>query len=52
MTPTEKRTLLVKFIELHVMNGYDISGYVGKTLSFFDYDKVKERINWFKVHCQ
>lgn len=48
LTAKEKRMMLTEFIELHVMKGYDISGYMGKSLSYFDYDKLQERINWFK----
>ena len=48
MKPKEKRQLLVDLIELHVRYGYDITPFVGRPLSYFDYNKVKESIKEFK----
>jgi len=48
MTPLEKRKLLVKMIELMVFTGYDFSDYVGKPLSYFDFDKVKSAIKKYQ----
>ena len=44
MTTKEKKELLVTFIEKHVQYGYSIIDFVGKPLSYFDYDKVREQI--------
>lgn len=47
LKPKEKRQILAEFIEKNVMHQYDIAPYMGKPLSYFDYDKVKEMIKWF-----
>jgi hypothetical protein len=44
MTPKEKKELLRTMIELMVHTGYDIAPYMGKPLSYYDYDKVKKSI--------
>lgn len=44
MTIKEKKELLVTFIEKHVQYGYSIFDFVGKPLSYFDYDKLREQI--------
>ena len=41
MKPTEKKQLVAKLIEKYVQNGYDISNFVGKPLSYFDDEKIK-----------
>lgn len=41
MKPTEKKQLIAKLIEKHVENGYDITSFVGKPLSYFDEEKIK-----------
>jgi len=52
MKKTEKIKLLADFIEKHVQCGYSIEGFVGKPLSYFDYDKVQTRINWLVEEYQ
>ena len=44
MKTIEKQILLAKLIELYVLQGKDITSLMGKSLSFFDYDKIKEVI--------
>jgi|688.fasta_scaffold1538793_2 hypothetical protein len=44
---TQKK-LFVKFIELMVLNGYDISEYLFKPLNTFDFDKIKITIENFE----
>ena len=51
MKATEKKQLIAKVIEKLVLNGYDITLFIGKPLSYFDYEKVKkllEEINFIK----
>lgn len=52
MTPTEKKTILSKFIEKRVQCGYSIVEFMGKPLSYFNYDKVQEQINWLNKEYQ
>lgn len=49
MKPKEKRKLLVELIEILVANGYDIAPFVGKPLSYFNYDYIQERIKDLKI---
>jgi hypothetical protein len=44
MTPTQKRKLLRRYVELQIYLGNDIKWIFGKPLSYFDYDKLKTRI--------
>ena len=44
MTIQEKRELLREMITLMVYTGYDFSDYLGKPLSYFNYDGVKKYI--------
>lgn len=48
MKPTEKRALLVEFVELMVRNGYDISCVVGRPLSYFNYEMVRVEMDRIK----
>jgi len=40
----EKKQLLARLIELHILTGYSIIGFIGKPLSYFDFDKVNYQI--------
>lgn len=44
MKPKEKKKYLAKMIELLVQYGHDITPFMGKPLSFFDFEKVKTKI--------
>ena len=51
MKTTEKKQLIAKVIEKLILNGYDITPFIGKTLSYFDGEKVKkllEEDNFYK----
>ena len=46
-----KKQLIAKVIEKLVLNGYDITPFIGKPLSYFDEEKVKkllEEDNFYK----
>jgi hypothetical protein len=45
LTPKQKRNLLADLITLKSSCGYDISGYMGKPLSYYDFNKVQNGIN-------
>ena len=38
----EKKQLIKEVIEKLVLNGYDITPFIGKPLSYFNYEKVKK----------
>ena len=42
MKTAEKKQLIKEVIEKLVLNGYDIIEFIGKPLSYWDYEKVKE----------
>lgn len=44
MTAKEKKELLREMITLMVYTGYDFADYMGKPLSYFNYDGVKKYI--------
>jgi len=44
-TPCEKRRILRDFIELKIQHGYEISQYMGRPLSWFSFEAVKEEIS-------
>ena len=51
MKTTEKKQLIANVIEKLVLNGYDITPFIGKPLSYFDGEKVKkilEEDNFYK----
>ena len=51
MTTTEKKQLIASVIEKLVLHGYDITPFIGKPLSYFNYEKVKnyqKKINFIK----
>ena len=50
MKTTEKKQLIAKVIEKLVLNGYDISPFIGKPLSYFDYEKVKKILDEDKFY--
>jgi len=52
MGTKEKKQILAIFIEKHVQCGFSITGYMGKPLSYFDFDKVKSRIEWLNKEYQ
>lgn len=41
---SEKKQMLVHFIEMQVALGYDITPFIGKPLSYFDFDKLAAAI--------
>ena len=41
MKAQEKKQLIAQLIEKCVQNGYDITGFIGKPLSYFDEEKIK-----------
>jgi hypothetical protein len=49
LTPTEKKKLVVKMIELMVGMGYDIEPYIGLPLSKFNYEKVQKQIEKLEI---
>lgn len=44
MKPIQKKILISKLIELYVIQGKNIIGFVGKPLNYFDIQKVIEGI--------
>lgn len=52
MSIKEKKKLLADFIEKHVQCGFSIVEYMGKPLSYFDFDKVEARIKWLNKEYQ
>ena len=42
MKTAEKKQLIAQVIEIFVLDGVDITPFIGKTLSYFDYEKVKK----------
>lgn len=41
MKPTDKKQILAQFFELLIFNGYSIAEYMGKPLSYFNFDKIE-----------
>ena len=50
MKTTEKKQLIANVIEKLVLNGYDITPFIGKPLSYFDYEKVKKLLDEDKFY--
>jgi hypothetical protein len=48
LTPTEKKRLLAKMLELMVNMGWNIEPYIGLPLSKFNYESVQKRIEQLK----
>lgn len=46
MKKAEKQILLARLIELYVLKGESIIGFMGKPLSFYDFDKIIEGIKY------
>ena len=36
-----KKQLIVQLVEKYVQNGYDITEFIGRPLSYFDEEKIK-----------
>ncbi|WP_157983134.1 hypothetical protein [Psychroflexus aestuariivivens] len=52
MKAKEKKQLLIHCIELHVQCGYSIEQFIGKPVSYFDMDKIQNRVEWLKNEFQ
>ena len=50
MKTTEKKQLLKEVIEKLVLNGYDIIDFIGKPLSYYDFEKVKKLLEEDKFY--
>ena len=44
MKTAEKKQLIKEVIEKLVLNGYDIIEFIGKPLSYWDYEKIKKSL--------
>ena len=44
LTPSQKRRLLRELIELKIHHGYEVSDYMGRALSWFNYEAVQSAI--------
>ena len=52
LTPTEKKKLLAKMIELMVSMGYEIEPYMGLPLSKFNFENVQKQIEKLKIDLE
>ena len=50
MKTQEKKQLIAEVIKEFVINGHDITPFIGKPLSYFDYEKVKKFLDEDKFH--
>ena len=50
MKTQEKKQLIAKVIEKLVLNGYDITPFIGKPISYFDGEKVKKLLDEDKFY--
>ena len=50
MKTKEKKQLIANVIEKLVLNGYDITPFIGKPLSYFDGEKVKKLLEEDKFY--
>ena len=50
MKTAEKKQLIANVIEKLVLNGYDITPFIGKPLNYFDYEKVKKLLDEDKFY--
>ena len=50
MKATEKKQLIANVIEKLVLNGYDITPFIGKPLSYYNYEKVKKLLEEDKFY--
>ena len=49
MEATEKKQLIAQLIEKYVQNGYDITEFIGKPLSYFNGEKIKTLLENKKI---
>ena len=49
LTPTQKKKLLAKMLELMVNMGWNIESYMGLPLSRFNFEKVQKQIEQLQV---
>jgi hypothetical protein len=52
LTPTEKKKLLAKMIELMVNMGYEIEPYMGLPLSKFNFENVQKQIDKLTIDLE
>lgn len=52
LTPTQKKKLLAKMLELMVNMGWNIEPYMGLPLSKFNFDSVQKRIEQLKIDLE
>ena len=50
MKTTEKKQLIAEVIKIYVLHGVDITPFIGKPLSYFDYEKVKKLLDEDKLY--
>ena len=50
MKTQEKKQLIANVIEKLVLNGYDITPFIGKPLNYFDGEKVKKLLEEDKFY--
>ena len=50
MKTQEKKQLIAKANEKLVLNGYDITPFIGKPISYFNYEKVKKLLEEDKFY--
>ena len=51
-TIAEKRKILSEYITLLVRLGYDIQPLMGKSLSYYDFEKVQRAINKLELELE
>ena len=52
LSPTQKRELLAEMVELYSQCGYSISEFMGRELSYFNYEAVKIAIAKLKIQLE
>ncbi len=52
LTPTEKKKLLAKMLELMINMGYEIEPYMGLPLSKFNFDNVQKQIEKLTIDLE
>lgn len=45
LTPTQKRNLLSELVALQNACGYDFSGFIGRPLNYWNYEKIQSLID-------
>ena len=43
-TTNDKRKILARFLELQILLGYEIVTWMGRPLSYYDWDKLEEAV--------